>query len=265
MKRALSVTFLCFVFLGIVQSSRGFTQFRDPSAQDPYCLKLEKARLTLTLDEEDAIERQSISPSAINEFGQSLFLLHERLGGSCADRFFLGVLLSQIIEGEDYSGIGEFVAGRADYVENLLEGLWRSGSIEKTDLAPQRELLLTFKGFPNSLKSTLLRAAFKQEGLSHPVFYALWVYDGTLSDDMIENMEHIMTSSFNSHKKIISLMILKRHGLESRGLIDHDRLFSSAMMNSQKTAKLRSIFERLELGESVSFQEVDALGLIPDD
>lgn len=261
MMRMIQVLMVMFSIMTLLQTSYG-----APShlvMEDDYCEIMEMAESTLTERERERFLRFLISDSPADIDGESFYLIHFQLKGSCRDRFFAGSILAGIVLGKIEREHLDFLNESEAYVIQTILDLWRRGGIRSADLSHERELILTFEGFSLRNREELTRAAFEVEGLSHAVAFAMWTTEIPKQSPLISYLERYFAKNVGPYEKMVAGLLLLRVG--NRSDFDFENISRTMNQSSEKANALQDFYRCLKERQPISFSEFDALELLPDD
>jgi hypothetical protein len=233
--------------------------------EDEYCGRLESAFESLTQEEQRHFRQFALSASPIDSHGETLYLLHPRLKGSCKDRFRLGALLSRIASGTTDAPAKPYIEQKTIFIIETIGSLWRGGAIINSDLRAQRELILVYDGFNPSDRVELIQIALDTEGLSHPVIYSIWSSTDHTVGRIVDQLEQMLENATSADCKMLLGLTLTRMGAHPLKKFDFEAVLREMGLSDEKTGRLHGIFEGLLTGREVSFRDLDVVGILPDD
>ena len=233
------------------------------ATEGDYCEILEMAESTLTERERERFLRFLISDSPTDIDGESFYLIHLQLKGSCRDRFFTGSILAGIVSGKIEREHLDFLTEGEVYVIKTILDLWRRGGIMSTDLGHERELILTFEGFSLRNREELIRTALESEGLSHAVGYALWTTQISEQSFLITLLGEYFLRSQTADEQMVAGLLLLRIGDTFN--FEFEKILKSMNQSSERSNSVREIYRRLKDRQQVPFKDFDALELLKDD
>ncbi len=257
---------ISFVALTVITANGNESSVQTVSNKgDRYCEILELAFVELTEAEQESFSRLSISESPVEFHGDRFHLIHERLKGSCKDRFFVGKLLVEIQRKAFTEESRKYLSEKESEAISIITSLWKQDSIRNSDLAHERDLILSFHGFSEQSRGELIDVAFEVEGLSHSVLFILWSNtfkeDVRISNQLFEKFE----TTLDSNEKVLLGFLLVKTGIKRQEMLRMDEVFADPTFSPEKTSGLRNILSRLINNENVAFREIDLLGLLADD
>ena len=230
---------------------------------DDLCELLEIAESGLTADERERFQKFSISETSMEVEGEHFYLIGKNIKGSCREKFLSGGILARMVAGKVDGEHLEFLRERESYVVETIMTLWKNGGIRNSDLAHDRELLLTSDYFEIGNRIEMIRTAFETDGLSHAVAYSLWITPIPKYSDLRSRLRRYLQHGESPHIRLIATILLLRIGdgedMNSKNLLE------SLDLSSEKRRLIRNLLERLKKGEAVPFADFDLLGLMPDD
>lgn len=230
---------------------------------DDYCELLEIAESGLTHEERERFQKFSISETPMDVDGEHFYLIGKNIKGSCRDKFFTGVIFARIVAGNVDGEHIEFLREREKYVVDTVMTLWKIGGIRNSDLAQDRERLLTSDYFEMGNRIEMIRAAFETEGLSHAVMYSLWITPIPKYSEMHSRLRRYLQPGESPHIRLIATILFLRIGGGEE--INSKDILESLNLSLEKELSIQSLIEKLRSGEAVPFNDFDLLGLIPDD